>query len=964
MSSLRQTSSNLNHSKLPTGTSDGIFTHCSKQSAKNYDPIPSPVKYNFQEALKAQKLFLNHKGNFRDINLSSIQKEWRPGLLHLAIGLDAHYRAFNDREEIELVISSLLRPDMSDFLKKRKFISFIESFGLKTFEPDESYSGIPRKYFGRDSGTCFHYNHSFFYEEEVDDYKYGLIDCNCNPEYLERFREILANLLKDIEFKQIPMQEILLRSGGEMCFYGGKSIPLYKLDYARLGLSGKRGLAKRVVIPVSPGNMRDAILNQPEDLFRILAIEYNLDKILEENFLSFIDDKDPTAFSKKYEKFVRKGNYFLCRDFKKEGITKPKELIKVMLEELYKVTGCYAFEVTDYFDNFDLLVDGQVLKMKRGHGLGMGNSLTTLMQIALVFLIDSEISFENDSPSFITHNDDIILSFKDSESLQNFWDAEDIVCKELSLIRNPKKSFWGKSGVFLEVYNFMDRILPDSFHDEIELLSTFKCVNVTHAKHHYNSIKKHDDSILFELILTFGYEFFEDEHLYPFRFGGWVGRKHNGISLDLLDLDKLPYSDRVCRAYIAQKESIYKSQGKGCSSVSHFDRIADAKIEDEFSHMFVKGCDEWKSFIYGRRSLSNQKTFDYWEKLKKKRMTSYESPFSLPFNQFIDKVYKERDEDLIPLPSQIDKEIYNVTFLDFQVEDHYKGQYARLNYLSSISDGYDNFYPEKYSLRLKFKSPIGIKDSDFFKTIRMYEDKKGPPNIYVYPNEEDYILSQERLFNPQQYFTSCFELFNSVLIPKKEISSDIGNYRKDVYGNYLPYFSIFYPKIGNQFLIRTLFFEIKKEFLEQAFDEFMEERSKKAKKDSTESESSDSDDPMDEQVVLKERKLTRLDLDNFLFPKKEEKVEIKEDLEYDQKVEQYLRDLKVVQEGWKRSTAILLRGSRQTSFAAGISNFFELFKQKEIEAKELDIDWDEFLKENGLDIDDEETTEDIQEFFF
>jgi hypothetical protein len=69
------------------------------------------------------------------------------------------------------------------------------------------------------------------------------------------------------------------------------------------------------------------------------------------------------------------------RDLKKEGLTKPRFILKIILDELHlRWPKLKAFEYPEFFDSFKIPGVDAV----RGHGQGMANALTTIMQIALV----------------------------------------------------------------------------------------------------------------------------------------------------------------------------------------------------------------------------------------------------------------------------------------------------------------------------------------------------------------------------------------------------------------------------------------------------------------------------------------------------------------------------------------------------------------------------------------------------
>lgn len=68
---------------------------------------------------------------------------------------------------------------------------------------------------------------------------------------------------------------------------------------------------------------------------------------------------------------------FWCRDFTKEGLTKPRNLLTIILEEM-EAKG-YDIINTKFYEGITVLDGENWSEPVRGHGLGMANSLTTLM---------------------------------------------------------------------------------------------------------------------------------------------------------------------------------------------------------------------------------------------------------------------------------------------------------------------------------------------------------------------------------------------------------------------------------------------------------------------------------------------------------------------------------------------------------------------------------------------------------
>jgi hypothetical protein len=129
------------------------------------------------------------------------------------------------------------------------------------------------------------------------------------------------------------------------------------------------------------------------------------------------------------------------RDIRKEGLTKPRILLKIMLEELkFRYPDLKAFECPEFWDSY--IVDG--VTPPRGHGLGMANALTTLMQIAIAqqAIEHSDQAINPTECDFAFYNDDFIASFDSEEAMEIFLANEQDVFLGLGLIMNKEKSFW------------------------------------------------------------------------------------------------------------------------------------------------------------------------------------------------------------------------------------------------------------------------------------------------------------------------------------------------------------------------------------------------------------------------------------------------------------------------------------------------------------------------------------------
>jgi hypothetical protein len=215
----------------------------------------------------------------------------------------------------------------------------------------------------------------------------------------------------------------------------------------------------------------------------------------------------------------------------------------------------------DFYDKLEVVLeDGTLFEPCRGHGLGMANALTTLMQIVIFYMTLEKIEIETTGIAGFFHNDDAIVGFPSEESLIDFWGEDGYILSGLGIIRQDEKSFWAENaGVFCEEY-FSSRtthLNDKESYVRREVLIALSASSICQAKAITSSIITKDDTIinqyLPEIIDFWGYEFFPNEYLYPTCVGGWVSKSIAGISLDLKDLDELPYDNLVYAAYQASK---------------------------------------------------------------------------------------------------------------------------------------------------------------------------------------------------------------------------------------------------------------------------------------------------------------------------------------------------------------------------------------------------------------------------
>jgi len=304
----------------------------------------------------------------------------------------------------------------------------------------------------------------------------------------------------------------------------------------------------RARVPVGPAGYRDTVILPIEQTNSVRLIEKQCHLIVEKLQYS-AHYSDPVRFEKKLERFRAKYLYFFDRDIKKEGITKPHELTKATLEVLAEKYPNYpAWKYSNIYDGYTLFADGEWHSFKRGYGLGMANSLTTIIQCAifkytLKYYVENYEQCGDISAMFL--NDDCEIGIENENDLADFIDVDDEILTRFQIIRSNKKSTYGRSTVFCEVYYEEGVDLSDKQSYKLnEIYQTFAQQNITAAKGLVSNLSSQilvSDirDYLKDIVSFWGYEFYPGEYERPYSLGGWISPTLMGVKLDALYCDQV-----------------------------------------------------------------------------------------------------------------------------------------------------------------------------------------------------------------------------------------------------------------------------------------------------------------------------------------------------------------------------------------------------------------------------------------
>jgi hypothetical protein len=560
--------------------------------------------------------------------------------------LDAYIESPNPVIPYREILYGATDINFSKKLKRIKRKSFETTWRVEHFDFPDWWDEIP-SYPIKDIGDIFNYSYLIFFKGDSDDYLNGLIPVVQNEQRLKQFKETLYEILPSRDsFEKIQPIEVLSQLSGSISLQRGtfKHVPHYKIKNNYLSFSKRRHNCERCVIQVSPENCRDSVLNDPGDLNTISLMDQQLMEILRV-MPDHIHLRDKEVVTKRLQSLDHDFSLFLHRDLKKEGITKPRTLLKIMLEvlnELYPDIEIFGY--SSFYDEFNLRVNEELISPSRGHGLGMANSFTTLMQLVVHSILLDEL--ENDLPLIesrcLTINDDFVAGFKVLEDLEAYWEKEDEVLSDLSIIRQPEKSFYSYRRFVIAERYFCFSVEYEKISYQLrELLLPLCCANVTHAKEYFVAAQTYVKSKLVPLYLSeirnyWGYEFYPTEFIYPSKVGGWINEKINSVDMTLVMLDQLDLKSYVFRGFKAATRQLQKS-GKGeLFTPPILTLMGNPKIPkeywDNFDILTYSQLDE----KYGRILSKSPKIFiRFWEKLYKVRQREFKIPFECTYEELL-----------------------------------------------------------------------------------------------------------------------------------------------------------------------------------------------------------------------------------------------------------------------------------------------------------------------------------------
>jgi len=703
---------------------------------------------------------------YRHILEIPFQEPLRSEIRRFFISLDAYIESSNPAiPEKDILYGSALK-DYAETLKRIKRKSFETTWGAHNFDDPEWWYDIP-SYQINDIGDIFNYSYLIFWkQEDPDDYLHGFEPVKISQDTLTDYKEILAGLLPEPEsFQIIDPLEVLttISSSSSYDSKTDKKSPHYLLKPKKMYFSKTFSKAKRSVIHVSPNNVRDSVLLDPADLNTISLMDKQIMEILS-RMKGHIHLRNKEQISSRLRHLSDCYTHFIQRDIRKEGITKPRELLKATLEVLHdQYPEIEIFQYTNFYDTFCYQnLDGQLMFPERGHGLGMANALTTLMQLVIHNLIVDRLL--DDIPSLDTEclalNDDFTAGFTEDYHLESYWDKEDEVLNELSVLRAPEKSFSTRFYfVIAERYITPFGEFSKESYQRRELLLPLACYNIVHAKEYFIAAQTYTDNkfhrlYMNEIRLYWGYEFYPEEFNYPSIVGGWINDFIGGVNMSLTILDNLPFKSYVSRGFKAAsyRPSVRKKGDLFRAPI--FLLYGEPEIPEEFQEHFDILSSHEITWKYGR-ILANSSTefIKYWSRYKDRRDKIFKESYNPIYEELLMSI-KNRYESTQFYPSEsMISQYHQGNYIQVSICDPYIDSNAKLACLSKYNETTYNF-KETFSIRFTNKDEFTKKRSALLSKEAQRSTKSeclnnllvGSFDEICYPRG-DYD-PQEQYFNP------------------------------------------------------------------------------------------------------------------------------------------------------------------------------------------------------------------------
>jgi len=415
--------------------------------------------------------------------------------------------------------------------------------------------------------------------EDIDDIKYAFLEQN-KPIRERRFRNMIKKMFKDFRIDEIEFEDSfdMIASLKNTKMYDPlkkKSFLMREFWTDDIDITSPY-FARRVVVPTEPGSTRDTGVGDPSSILKVKQLNKLARSIHEK--LPYSANAPGKLSNARYKRVLKK-NAFLHLDFKKFGLTFPRPLMNIMIEEIGKVSGIDTSHLIIH--NFYVEIDGEVYQTARGTMLGWLDSINCLCVSAILHWLSTEEELGFD---FVTFNDDVEISKRCKSALKETLELLRMaIIAELDsfdIAISIDKTYGSRGSVFLERYAYYNRNYGlDMYKEQLTVASYAKSLVTTEvwqAKFFYSAAELWTKSeyATDRCIDTCPVEFRKEEITLPLWAGGWRIPIRGNLDYSLQETDELGYllglelSKFKIKKYATRRENV-SSNGKICTHVNN-----------------------------------------------------------------------------------------------------------------------------------------------------------------------------------------------------------------------------------------------------------------------------------------------------------------------------------------------------------------------------------------------------------
>jgi hypothetical protein len=344
--------------------------------------------------------------------------------------------------------------------------------------------------------------------------------------------------------------------------------------------------------------------------------------------------------------WISHSNYWYMRDWEKCGLTFPHPVIRSVFKGFFERRPKLAELGSKFYSNIQLHENGNVLHPKRGHFLGYFTEGTTILQYCIHRLVSERIGISPRELKYSAVNDDMVVGGRDKEILSVYAEMDSIVNYQLGLLYKETKSGIASNGfVFLEEYYHDYQETSKEHLTCLNILGGKYTCNIVQAKQYIYALMSNNVEVtplirkaLNEVISFWGYEFYPEEFMAPYIFGGWLPCMKDGVDYSIKYYD----GDIKCRAaYWAVQERVHEKLVYKETPSSAISRLLNLRLfsTEDLSEEFLDlvplfGTKKTIERRYSRMYKDIRDWQRYYYKLESKRIKTWnqniENPFAIP----------------------------------------------------------------------------------------------------------------------------------------------------------------------------------------------------------------------------------------------------------------------------------------------------------------------------------------------